>query len=363
MRRNASDIKVYLSRERYRAGWRWRVTILQEGTRSSQTFNDEGEAREVHAAALRESRERRELTVSDLIGMWTEDLGRRCTSETVRHAKGLTTALHQEGDQYACDVTPEMALTWYREYQEGRAVATHRAALQHTKAMWKWAVEEELIRRSPFLRVRPEGVRRRGKTQLRLDEARRFVVVAMAEVLSANHDRYTNARRRGAMGALLALYCGLRSGEIRGLRGRDIDDAGRLVWVERGKTEHAARVAVVPAILRAPLVEFAEKAGPKGLLFPCSDNWLSYTVNRLCTVANVQRVTPHGLRGTHASVARREGATSELVASALGHGGQSGTKVVDRHYIDPAMAAAADEERLAEVLAFPTRPQLEGDGR
>lgn len=45
-------------------------------------------------------------------------------------------------------------------------------------------------------------------------------------------------------------------------------------------------------------------------------------VKRICALANVPEVTAHGLRGTHATIARDHGATGAVVSAALGHESQ-----------------------------------------
>jgi integrase len=60
-------------------------------------------------------------------------------------------------------------------------------------------------------------------------------------------------------------------------------------------------------------------------------------VRRICEAAGVPTVSPHGLRGTHASLAMTAGATGDLVASALGHESFTTT---ERHYARPEAVAA-----------------------
>jgi len=64
-------------------------------------------------------------------------------------------------------------------------------------------------------------------------------------------------------------------------------------------------------------------------------------VRRICKAAGVPTVSPHGLRGTHASLAMTRGATGDLVASALGHELFTTT---ERHDVRPEAVAAAQQE-------------------
>jgi integrase len=78
----------------------------------------------------------------------------------------------------------------------------------------------------------------RAATQLRLDEARRFVETALGE-----------GDARG-LAAAMALLMGLRASEITN---RDVDDAARVLWIERAKTRAGDRRLEVPEVLRPRL--------------------------------------------------------------------------------------------------------------
>src|SRR6185503_4141243 len=69
---------------------------------------------------------------------------------------------------------------------------------------------------------------------------------------------------------------------------------------------------------------------------------------RLCDEAEVPVVCTPSLRGLHASVATDAGATSHVVASALGH---SSPAVTHAHYIDGATARRARTRRVVGTVA------------
>lgn len=52
-----------------------------------------------------------------------------------------------------------------------------------------------------------------------------------------------------ALGALLALTMGLRTSEVMNRVVRDLDDGGRYLWIDEGKTASARRHLEVPAVL------------------------------------------------------------------------------------------------------------------
>jgi integrase len=101
-------------------------------------------------------------------------------------------------------------------------------------------------------------------------------------------------------------------------------------------------------------VRLAKTAG-QGRLFPHRQTgWLNDNVERLCREAGCERMTPHGLRGTHSTLAVRGGMSAHLVVDALGEVsrsmGHGSTRVTREHYVDPAALKARGTATLLRVL-------------
>ena len=93
------------------------------------------------------------------------------------------------------------------------AAASHRGFLGYAKHFFGWAAKKQYIAESPFKAVAPVGKPQAGKRQLRIDEARRFIDVALA---------YYEAKRKPlAIAALMALTMGLRASEVLRRQVRD----------------------------------------------------------------------------------------------------------------------------------------------
>lgn len=181
-----------------------------------------------------------------------------------------------------------------------------------------WCVKQGFLRVDPFVDLTVEGARNRGKAQLRIDEARRYVEAALSE------------DSREGIAAAMAILMGMRASEITGRQVRDVDDRGRVLWIERAKTRKGDRHLEVPEVLRAPLLTLCEGRKSTDRLFGDVDrHWVGYHVRRLCGVARVPEVCPHGLRGTQASISVLA-VPAEHVAAALG---QTGPAVTRRHYL------------------------------
>jgi integrase len=257
------------------------------------------------------------------------------------------------------DLQPRTCEELYTAMVKTCAVDTHRNALAEAKAFGGWCVKQGWIPSSPLAGVTAVGQRNRGKKQLRIDEARKLVDVCL---------RKANQGDEAAVGALTAFLLGLRASEVTDRVVRDLDDDGRLLWVDFGKTKRSRRTLEVPAILRPYLLALAEgrpadaqlisrtvsrRSGKKRDRF-----WLLYHVERLCTDAGVPVVCTQSLRGLHASVATEAGATSHVVASALGH---SSPAVTHAHYIDGGTARRARTRRVVGKVAPEATLRVVGD--
>jgi len=168
------------------------------------------------------------------------------------------------------------------------------------------------------------------------------------------------AARRWELQQLTAFLLGLRVSEVTDRVVRDLDDDGRLLWIEFGKTKRSRRTLEVPALLRPYLLVLANgcsadaqqisrtvsrRSGKKRDRY-----WLLYHVARLCEEAGVPVVCTQSLRELHAWVATDAGATSHVVASALG------AQLPGRH------ARALHRRSHSSARAYPARDRQGGPG-
>lgn len=263
-------------------------------------------------------------------------------------------------------ITPARAAALYeaetRRILIGRgkpvAAASHRTVLGQCKRFYAWAVGKGYAAQNPFAGVKPVGKPRVGKSQLRIDEARRFVALALERAQAGD---------RAATGALLALMLGMRASEVLGRVVRDLDDAGRVLWITRGKTENARRRLHVPDPLRPLLMRLAEGKSADEYLFgtspvhpdkPLTDAWLWTHIQKLCQEAGVPRVSTHSLRGLHSTLALEAGATSGAVAAALGHGS---FQITAKHYAAPGTMDRVRSRVVEATLGSPVLSPMAED--
>lgn len=328
----------------YPDGDGWRVVVVRGGGgRTSRRFPTEEEARRVATSGRRQLEA--ELGLALTVGAALDRY------ELARRAKGnrpgsIATTLHRLraflGDQAAelRTLTPARLRALYDARAKVVTVDTHRNELAEAKTFFRWTVEQRLLARNPAEAIAGVGRRRRGKEQLRVDEARRWLEVALEQART----------KPGAVGALMAMLMGLRASEIVDRVVRDLDDDGRLLWIPEAKTEAGRRRLVVPELLRPHLQRLATGRGPGEPLLGAAHerSWVAAWTARLCRAAGVPEITAHGLRGTHATLAESAGATGDLVAAALGHESAATTH---GHYTRPEAVGQATQTRTLTVLS------------
>ena len=339
---------------------RWRIVIIEHGTRKSVFAPTEAEALKLKKQFEKEIAGPPVRTVGELIdsflaermraGDW-RPISERSTRDSLNSFFGSVRDLD------IGQLTARRAAALYRDATEtptrfGRpaAASTHRSQLKLAKRLFRWATKRGLVVSNPFAAVEPIGRINVGKRQLRLDEARSFAETALR--------MWTEERDPLALAAACALFMGLRASEILERRARDIDAGGALLVIENGKTKNAVRSPKIPAVLRPHLLELARGCGPEELLFPGRNGQrrrhpvLHRKVQQICRAAGVPVVCTHALRGCNATFALEAGATSEVVARSLGHGS---FEVTRRHYAKPDAIGNAQSAALVSVL---TRPGL-----
>jgi integrase len=208
---------------------------------------------------------------------------------------------------------------------------THRAELAQAGSFAKWCVKQGYLLANPFAVVEPVGRRSSGKPQLRLDEARTWLRVAQA------------TPGESAVAATLALLTGARAAEVTDRLVRDLDDGGRLLWITESKTKAGVRQVPVPEQVRGRLLALAAGRAPDERLFAINRHQLRTAVRTICKRAGVPVVSPHGLRGTFATLAVLDGNVTDRVAATLG---QDSAGVTRRSYMAPGTEARAAVDRV-----------------
>jgi integrase len=328
-----------------RGGKRWRVVVVDaSGARVSQYFEGEGEAESFIGSFRVAAAEAEALTVEDALKLYRESRIARGLAEFTTKYEFFRLRKFLPPDVALPNFTETLAQKTYDGYITSHAVATHRQALLDARLFFDFAIKSKWTSANPFAKIAGVGTRNRGKPQLRVDEARRWTEEAL---------RRAGLGEPGAIAALCALWLGMRRTEIQRITARDVDDGGRLLWVDGTKTRAARRRVRVPVRLAEPLSKYARTHEPTARIFPGGEKWIIRWVRRICAAVDAPSVTTHSMRGLHASLAEDAGVSAEAVARALGHTSPSTTHA---HYTQAEVVSAARQERAMEALE-PTPPE------
>jgi len=139
-------------------------------------------------------------------------------------------------------VTTGMILDWQRWAIEKHGMSPRRvnSVMQSMRIAVRYAVKREDLDRDPFKRVNDIPVTQKEKGVLTPAELKKLPTISLKDP-------------RLKAFVLLGAYCGLRRGEIRGLRWGDIDEEGGIIhvrhnWIngEGDKTPKCGTVLVLP---------------------------------------------------------------------------------------------------------------------
>jgi len=234
-------------------------------------------------------------------------------------------------------LTPNEAQRLYTARTREVSPDTHRGELQYAHAFGRWCLERGYLRENPFEGVLPEGELSRGKQQLTVDEARRFARVA-----------YADEHPLGGIAAVAVLTLGLRANELLDRVVRDLDDGGKILRVQFGKSPNARRPVAVPPVLRSQLLRLCEGRGAEEYIFgSMTDGTLLKHTHRLCVAAGVPLVCTHALRGTQITLTVEINSLVEAASRGAGHGD---TAVTRQHYLAAGVEQSARAKRMEEIL-------------
>jgi integrase len=282
------------------------------GARSYHHFASEREA-EAKAADLRPAAARQNgATTAQVFALYEEHL-----TEKGNKTRSIATTVYRV--QLLLAPLMGRALVSVSRQDTGRAV--HRLAdlapdsrlniAAEARTFLRWCLSAGHLTEDVTPDLKVQARRRRGKPQLRIDEARKWLGVALD---------LANNGHAGAAGAAMTLLMGMRASEIADRTVRDLDDGGSLLWIPQAKTRAGVRRLRVPAVLQAALLTLVKGRPSHAKLFDGATRyWVDYHVKRLCRLANVPRVCAHGMRGLHATLATDADVTADQVARALGH--------------------------------------------
>jgi integrase len=210
--------------------------------------------------------------------------------------------------------------------------------LAQTRTFLGWLEKRAWTRNAAVTEtIEISGKRRKGKPKLTQDEASKL----LAWCLAHPHDE-------GAIATAMAFLLGMRASEIVTRTVRHLDGKGHATRRHGRQDRCGGEDPETPRSSPAATGPACQGKAPDDRLFGNLDrHWVFRSVRIWCKAAGVRVVSPHGLRGTHAKIAREVGMSGAALATAMGHESESTTT---EHYAGRAAVANGSIGRVADLM-------------
>lgn len=194
--------------------------------------------------------------------------------------------------------------------------ASVKTALKNTKAVFNYAIKNEIIKKNPF-----NGL----SVKLSDSEVQYYNIAQARTLMSAEYPAWGYR-----LAVMLGLCAGLRRGEIVALRWDDIDMRNRVLHIRHSmnrilgknymKLPKSGKQRTVPIndLLYGALLE-AKKYSDSDVVVPVSPGRLSLWFPEFAESLGLPRRTFHELRKTFGTLLLQSGADVKTVSALLGH--------------------------------------------
>lgn len=312
---------------------------------------------------------RSRITVGEWSRRWLETKVDLKPSTRARY-EGLlrVNVLPRWGEIRLADVTHEGVAAWIADLTaSGLSAATVRQAHRVLSLTFSLAVRDGRLARNPADHVPLPRAAKHEKVFLTVDQV----------------ERLADAAGEYRLVILFLAYTGLRFGELSALRVRRLDLMRRRAEIVEAVAEvggravfstpksHQVRSVPIPRFLVDELAQHVAGQNPDDFVFTSPrggllrlQNFRHTVFDRAARTAGLDRLTPHGLRHTAASLAITSGADVKVVEQMLGHASATMTLDLYGHLYGDRLDEVADRMdalRTARGLSadfLRTEPQL-----
>ena len=312
---------------------------------------------------------RSRITVGEWSRRWLETKVDLKPSTRARY-EGLlrVNVLPRWGEIRLADVTHEGVAAWIADLTaSGLSAATVRQAHRVLSLTFSLAVRDGRLARNPADHVPLPRAAKHEKVFLTVDQV----------------EQLADAAGEYRLVILFLAYTGLRFGELSALRVRRLDLMRRRAEIVEAVAEvggravfstpksHQVRSVPIPRFLVDELAQHVAGQNPDDFVFTSPrggllrlQNFRHTVFDRAARTAGLDRLTPHGLRHTAASLAITSGADVKVVQQMLGHASATMTLDLYGHLYGDRLDEVADRMdalRTARGLSadfLRTEPQL-----
>jgi len=255
------------------------------------------------------------------------------------------------GDKKIADVDVNVIADFVAEMGQELAPMTVRNCLKPLSRMFRYATRKGLMTGNPVMQLdsqeRPRGLARKVQI-LAPEEIKKLLMVTQSGYRHRDKRGYLGQRLDGSYGLLfkMAIFTGLRKGELLALTWDDIDLLEGTVTVREGKTDAAAREVNMPAFL---VQDLAAEMKTEGLVFEHQRRNVNRALSAALERAGIGHIRFHDLRHTFASALIGSGFSIDYVADQMGHASTATTHKVYSHLFDAKKRKAEAKAKMQEL--------------
>lgn len=197
------------------------------------------------------------------------------------------------------------------------------------------------------------------------------ITILMPDEIKAFIEALENESHDFKVACLLALLCGLRRSEVLGITESSVSDVSNIIMITQGrhrigtdeavtetKTEKSRRAVAIPSSLMAMIRELIKEHHSSPYVCsefliqdefgePMKPNYLTQHIAIFEENNNLQRVSFHGLRHTHASMLNASGVDVARISAQLGHSTIGTTMNIYTHVFGSPLQSTQD---IAEAM-------------
>ena len=357
----------------------FRFRKMHKGKAYTDTFyGSEKEAKKAHEEFIYGVRrgdydKPRDLTFQELTDIvWENHINKNLEPNTViTYRNCLDKLLPVFGKKEAIKIEPITIEKYLNKLSKTYEPDSIKLFLAVFMLIYNKGVLWRLIPNNPFSGTISKPKNNKMKRKNNMDE------ILSIEQISTLINAYKEKNVYQRAGIYLALGCGLRKSEIRGLKTTDIDFETNTIKIERQinsiskdnykiegekvPKDDSYRTIIAPEFVIQPLREiiFARKIISKdGYIFfnpdtqrPVSKNFFNYTLKIVIEKNNLPNISFHDLRHLNASLLVNDGTDIHSVAKRLGHKSVSTTINTYLHGINEKDKNIADnfDKRFKEI--------------
>ncbi|WEA56775.1 tyrosine-type recombinase/integrase [Pediococcus pentosaceus] len=216
------------------------------------------------------------------------------------------------------------------------------------KASLKDALYDKYILDDIFTRLKPHGIERSKKTN----------ALSVTEFEKLQDYLYHHKLDKASLAILVALETGMRIGEVLALQYKDVSIPFNNIHISKsrsgdmntvGKPKNKNSIRDIKITKELANIISNEKSNSTEFIFNCRRQTIRNRLDSLISKLDLQPITIHGLRHSHASYLLYKGVSINYVSARLGHANTSITQKVYAHMLKEEKTR--EQDKTIKVLS------------